>query len=225
MTTDTVLMRSLRLMPLRRPRSTLSTPSAFRVEVRPPSLRHAPASWGQRLLFWLLAPAPQDAAPPINRLPGVKRDCRLKGRAGISPRLATHFLCWCKESGQRKHLNAIWPSSGPASARMEGEDRIGGLARSGLEQFGCSRGLASRVAERPTSHRASATADDDGRIGRPALRPRAGVEQPNPSMPSIERSEATAALRPDRVRALFFGDFLLGQQKKVTRPPGRDPAG
>src|SRR5688572_22467333 len=25
-------------------------------------------------------------------------------------------------------------------------------------------------------------------------------------------------------RALFFGDFLLGQQKKVTRPPGRDPA-
>lgn len=67
-------MRSLRLIPLWRPRSTLSTPSAFRVEVRPPSLRHAPASWGQRLLFWLLAPAPQDAAPPINRLPAVKRD-------------------------------------------------------------------------------------------------------------------------------------------------------
>jgi hypothetical protein len=28
----------------------------------------------------------------------------------------------------------------------------------------------------------------------------------------------------DRIEALFFGDFLLGQQKKVTRPPGRDPA-
>jgi hypothetical protein len=26
------------------------------------------------------------------------------------------------------------------------------------------------------------------------------------------------------IRAFFFGDFLLGQQKKVTRPPGRDPA-
>src|SRR5688500_8179119 len=26
------------------------------------------------------------------------------------------------------------------------------------------------------------------------------------------------------IQALFFGDFLLGQQKKVTRPPGRDPA-
>src|SRR5213595_921376 len=25
-------------------------------------------------------------------------------------------------------------------------------------------------------------------------------------------------------KALFFGDFLLGHQKKVTRPPGRDPA-
>lgn len=57
-----------------RPRSTLNTPSAFRVEVRPPSLRHVPATLGQRLLFWLMAPAPQEAAPPVNRLPGVKRD-------------------------------------------------------------------------------------------------------------------------------------------------------
>lgn len=71
---DTPVMNPLRLMPLWRPRSTLSTPSAFRPEVRPPSLRHAPASLGQRLLFWLLAPAPQDAAPPINRLPGVQQD-------------------------------------------------------------------------------------------------------------------------------------------------------
>jgi len=28
---------------------------------------------------------------------------------------------------------------------------------------------------------------------------------------------------PSRLEALFFGDFLLGQQKKVTRPPGRIP--
>lgn len=67
-------MNPLRLTPLWRPRSTLSTLSAFRAEVRPPSLRHAPTSLGQRLLFWLLAPAPQDAAPPINRLPRVKQD-------------------------------------------------------------------------------------------------------------------------------------------------------
>jgi hypothetical protein len=25
------------------------------------------------------------------------------------------------------------------------------------------------------------------------------------------------------MEALFFGDFLLGLQKKVTRPPGRNP--
>lgn len=68
-------MRSLSLTPTwRRRHSTLSTPSAFRVEVRPPSLRHAPATLGQRLMFWLMAPAPQDAAPPINRLPRVKQD-------------------------------------------------------------------------------------------------------------------------------------------------------
>ncbi|MCC7151682.1 MAG: hypothetical protein IT501_06735 [Rubrivivax sp.] len=57
----------------RRP-STLGTPSTFRVEVRPPSLRHAPGTLGQRLLFWLMAPAPQDAAPPLNRLPQVKQE-------------------------------------------------------------------------------------------------------------------------------------------------------
>jgi hypothetical protein len=29
--------------------------------------------------------------------------------------------------------------------------------------------------------------------------------------------------RQANVEALFFGDFLLSQQKKVTRPPGRNP--
>lgn len=67
-------MKCLQLFSLTRPPSTLSTPSAFRVEVRPPSLRHAPVSLGQRLMFWLLAPAPHDAAPPITRLPKVKSD-------------------------------------------------------------------------------------------------------------------------------------------------------
>jgi hypothetical protein len=51
------------------------TPSALsRLEVRPPSLRHAPSSAWQRLMFWLLAPAPQDSSPPLNRLPGVQAD-------------------------------------------------------------------------------------------------------------------------------------------------------
>lgn len=54
--------------------STLQDPSRFRVEVRPPSLRHSPESAWQRLLFWVMAPAPQDAAPPLNRLPLVRRE-------------------------------------------------------------------------------------------------------------------------------------------------------
>lgn len=48
--------------------------SRVRLEVRPPSLRHQPASRWQRLLFWLMAPAPMDAAPPIDRLPAVRED-------------------------------------------------------------------------------------------------------------------------------------------------------
>lgn len=53
--------------------TTLADPSSLRVEVCPPSLRHAPEgnAW-QRLLFWLMGPAPHEAAPPINRLPGVR---------------------------------------------------------------------------------------------------------------------------------------------------------
>lgn len=55
-------------------RSTLSAPSSLRVEVRPPSLCHAPGGGWQRLMFWLLAPAPADAAPPLDRLPAVRDD-------------------------------------------------------------------------------------------------------------------------------------------------------
>ncbi len=40
-----------------------------RLEVRPPSLRHAPSSFWQRVVFWIMAPEPMDAAPPLNRLP------------------------------------------------------------------------------------------------------------------------------------------------------------
>jgi hypothetical protein len=60
----------------RRPprRTPFSASSRLRVEVRPPSLRHKPSTAWQRLVFWLLAPAPMDAAPPLNRLPAVRAD-------------------------------------------------------------------------------------------------------------------------------------------------------
>ncbi len=56
-------------------RSTLGpSTSALRLDASPPSLRHAPDSAWQRFMFWLLAPAPQEAAPPLNRLPRVRDD-------------------------------------------------------------------------------------------------------------------------------------------------------
>lgn len=71
---DITFMWSLRQSSPGGRRSTLSAPSSLRVEVCPPSLRHAPVSSWQRLMFWLLAPAPQDVAPPLNRLPAVRVD-------------------------------------------------------------------------------------------------------------------------------------------------------
>ena len=56
-------------------RSTLGAgTSSLRLDSSPPSLRHAPDSAWQRFKFWLFAPAPQDAAPPLNRLPRVRDD-------------------------------------------------------------------------------------------------------------------------------------------------------
>lgn len=46
--------------------------SSLRLQACPPSLRQAPESWLHRLWFWLAAPAPQDAAPPVSRLGGVR---------------------------------------------------------------------------------------------------------------------------------------------------------
>jgi hypothetical protein len=53
-------------------RSTLVYASSLRMEIRPPSLCHAPEGLWNRLMFWLLAPAPHEAAPPLNRLPAVR---------------------------------------------------------------------------------------------------------------------------------------------------------
>ncbi len=58
-------------------RSTLGGASGLRVEVCPPSLRClplGPASPWQRLLFWLLAPAPHQASAAPDRLPRVRAD-------------------------------------------------------------------------------------------------------------------------------------------------------
>ena len=67
-------MNALSLLPRWNRRSTLAEPTSLRMEVCPPSLRQAPDSGWQRMMFWLLAPSPQDAAPPPTRLPAVRMD-------------------------------------------------------------------------------------------------------------------------------------------------------
>lgn len=70
----TAIMRPLLHLPRWGRRSTLLSASTLRPECRPPSLCHAPDSRWQRFMFWLLAPAPQEASPPLNRLPGVRTE-------------------------------------------------------------------------------------------------------------------------------------------------------
>ncbi len=54
--------------------TTLADSGSQRLEVQPPSLQYVPGSPWQRLMFWLLAPAPYDASPPLARLDGVRTD-------------------------------------------------------------------------------------------------------------------------------------------------------
>ncbi len=70
----TEAVKAVRSLPAGR-RSTLGPgTSSLRMDASPPSLRHAPDTAWQRLVFWLLAPAPREAAPPLNRLPIVRTD-------------------------------------------------------------------------------------------------------------------------------------------------------
>lgn len=79
-------------------------PSSLRHEVRPPSLRQAPASVWQRLWFWLAAPAPADASPPVARLPLIRDDflVALQDLGGDD----TVALRW--RIGQSRSLRELW---------------------------------------------------------------------------------------------------------------------
>lgn len=65
-------MRPLNILSRWNPRSTLGPGNSSHLGVQPPSLRQAPESPWHRMLFWLLAPAPSDAAPPMNRVPAIR---------------------------------------------------------------------------------------------------------------------------------------------------------
>lgn len=65
-------MTQLKIMSRWNRRSTLGPGTHTHLGVSPPSLRQAPESAWRRILFWLLAPAPAEAAPPTNRVPAVR---------------------------------------------------------------------------------------------------------------------------------------------------------
>ena len=109
-------------------RSTLAEPSSLRMEVCPPSLRQAPDSGWQRMMFWLMAPSPLEAAPPSCRLPAVRMefmatlaDIDCEDADTLRSRIrGTHSLreLW--------HLRAeIYRVVGVAHRQSEAETRVG----------------------------------------------------------------------------------------------------
>jgi hypothetical protein len=107
MRADMPTMKTFSLRLPRAPRSTLSPSvlgSLSRLEARPPSLRHAPESLWQRLLFWLMAPTDGAASPPLNRLPGVQRDFQLALADVPAPRRTALAL----RIQQARSLRELW---------------------------------------------------------------------------------------------------------------------
>ena len=82
--------------------------SRLRSEVKPPSLRCAPESGWHRFMFWMLAPAPLDAAPPLSRLPVVRADFQacLEGSSGDEAQSLTQRIDRARSLRELWHLRA-----------------------------------------------------------------------------------------------------------------------
>ena len=126
------MLRSLSLLSRWNRRSTLLDPSSLRVEVRPPSLRCAPGGGWQKLMFWLLSPAPQDAAPPLNRLPGVRTDflATLSDLDSDDAEQLRRRIHDARSLRELWHLRAeVYRIIGVAHRQGEAEDRVSLLNR------------------------------------------------------------------------------------------------
>jgi hypothetical protein len=128
----TAIMPALPILNRWSRRSTLADPSSLRLQCSPPSLRHAPASVWQRLLFWLMAPAPHDAAPPLNRLPSVRREF-VAVLSDIDSADAQRLRC---RIGEARSLRELWHLRadafrvvGLAHSQSEAEQRVALLNR------------------------------------------------------------------------------------------------
>jgi hypothetical protein len=125
-------MKPIALLPRFGRRSTLSDTSSLRMEVCPPSLRHVPGTAWQRILFWLLAPAPFEAAPPLSRLPAVRSEF-LAAIADLDNAEADslrHRICGSASLRELWHLrSAVYRLVGLAHSQSEAERRLALLAR------------------------------------------------------------------------------------------------
>ena len=114
-------------------RSTLSDPSSLRVEACPPSLRCAPEgnAW-QRLLFWLLAPAPRDLSPPLNRLPSVRTEflATLSDIQSSEAETLRSRINDCRSLRELWHARAeVYRVVGVAHSQFQAEERVALLNR------------------------------------------------------------------------------------------------
>jgi len=131
---DVTTMNAFRMPSLsRQPRPYRPTaPSSLRIEVCPPSLRQAPVSSWRRLWFWLSAPAPQDAAPPLSRLPAV-RDDFVRCLADVAPPQCAGLQ---RRIGLARSLRELWHLRAElyrvvaiAHSQSEAERRLAALNR------------------------------------------------------------------------------------------------
>lgn len=126
-------------------RSTLGPSSASPgLDASPPSLRHAPDSAWQRFMFWLLAPAPREAAPPLNRLPTVRDDFldAVADLPGAHAHALRHRIAHTYSLRDLWHLRAdVFSLVGLQHSQREAEHRLLRLnrhfpMRAGRSQFG-----------------------------------------------------------------------------------------
>jgi hypothetical protein len=125
-------MRPLNILSRWHPRSTLGPGTTTHLGLQPPSLRQAPASTWQRLLFWLLAPAPGDAAPPMNRVPAIRVEF-MRAVADIDSDEADQLrnrIALARSLRELWHLRAeVFRVVGLALSQREAEGRLGLLNR------------------------------------------------------------------------------------------------
>jgi hypothetical protein len=83
-------------------------------------------------LFWLIAPAPRDAAPPLNRLPAVRREFldTLADVSGDEADALRQRIGLCHSLRELWHVRAeIFRLVGVAHSQAEADHRLGRLNR------------------------------------------------------------------------------------------------